>query len=144
MAKRSRANTGGEVRSRVGVVSYLTRLVRGYGLLVSLFSALLRDDQFTSKGKGAADNVGNGAGQGCEGADRALLTSSLMVGLPEWEVKFPLLTTPPDWARERRTRRPPGGKNVLLDTRATSSLARMPNRPFLSAGYSSRYGLFSI
>ena len=92
VAKLSRAKTVEEVRSLLGMGSYLRKFVRGYSSLVAPISDLLRDKRFASK-RARRLPVPWGAEQ--DKALRALiefLTSPLILALPNWEVIFRLHT----------------------------------------------------
>ena len=71
-------------------------------------------------------------GQGSEGADRAPHIA-IDSGVAQLTGHFPVA-----YGRQRagcgsgRLRRTPGGKNVLLDMRATGGEGRMPNGPQLN------------
>ena len=92
VAKLARANTVEEVRSLLGMSSYLRKFVRGYSSLVAPISDLLRDKRFASK-RVRRLPVPWGAEQ-----DKALkapiefLTTPPILALPNWEATFRLHT----------------------------------------------------
>ena len=92
VAKRSRANTVEEVRSRLGMGSYLRKFVPRYSSIAAPISDLLGDKRFASK---RARKLTMPWGVDEDKALKALIelpTSPLILALPYWETTFQLHT----------------------------------------------------